>query len=182
MLKKTTRYAESRYDERISYLQELRSWIEKNGSDNVVYMDESGFIAKSYRPHGWARRGQKVFGLISGNNRKTTNLIMALRGKEWLAPMLFQKSCTHETVLAWIEKTLIKELCPNSLIVMDNAPFHNKPKIKALLEAHGHTVLFLAPYSPDYNPIEQVFAIIKKRLRYLGKTLEEILMGNSILE
>jgi transposase len=156
----------------MKFLQKLRAWIARNGSENIVYMDESGFTAKSYRPHGWARRGEKVYGLISGNNRKTTNLIMAQRGKEWLAPMLFQKSCTHETVLAWLEQALLKELRPNSLIVMDNAPFHNKPKIKALLEKHGHTLLPLPKYSPDYNPIEQAFAILKKRLRFSGQTLD----------
>lgn len=138
-------------------------------------MDESGFAAKSYRPHGWAPRGEKVFGLVSGNNRKATNLIMAQRGKEWLAPMLFKKSCTHETVLAWMEQGLLQELKPNSLIVMDNAPFHNKPKLRALLETHGHSFLALPKYSPDYNPIEQSFAIIKKRIRFSGSSLEEVL-------
>jgi transposase len=165
----------------MKFLQKLRAWIARNGSENIVYMDESGFTAKSYRPHGWARRGEKVYGLISGNNRKTTNLIMAQRGKEWLAPMLFQKSCTHETVLAWLEQALLKELRPNSLIVMDNAPFHNKPKIKALLEKHGHTLLPLPKYSPDYNPIEQAFAILKKRLRFSGQTLDNQL-SRSYLE
>lgn len=142
-------------------------------------MDESGFAGEGYRPDGWAKKGTKVFGLIPGKRQKRTNLIMALRSKEWLAPVLFEKSCTHETVLAWIEQALIKELNPNSLIIMDNAPFHNKPKIKALLEEHGHSVLFLPKYSPDYNPIEQVFAIIKRRIRYLGKSLEEVLCSNS---
>ena len=164
------------------FLQELRRWIKENSSKNVVYVDESGFAAKSYRPHGWAKRGTKVYGLISGNNRKATNLIMALRGKEWLAPMLFGKSCTHETVLSWIEQALLKELQPNSLFIMDNAPFHNKPKITELLKQHGHTALFLPKYSPDYNPIEQVFAIIKKRLRFWGKNIEEILMNHSYLK
>lgn len=135
-------------------------------------MDESGFAAKSYRPHGWAKRGEKVYGLVSGNNRKRTNLIMAQRGQEWLAPMLFETSCTHETVLAWMEKMLLKTLRPNSLIVMDNAPFHTKSKIKALLERYGHSFLPLPKYSPDYNPIEQSFAILKKRLRFSSLSLE----------
>ena len=157
------------------FLRALRGWIAENGSKDVVYMDESGFAAKSYRPHGWAKRGEKVYGVISGNNRKATNLIMAQRGKEWLAPLLFKTSCTHQTVLDWIEKALLKELRPHSLIVMDNAPFHNKPKIKALLEKHGHAFLPLPKYSPDYNPIEQAFAILKKRIRFSGLSLDEAL-------
>ena len=147
----------------------------KNGSDNLVYFDESGFAAHSHRPHGWAKRGTKLHGKIAGNNRKKTNLIMAQRGKEWLAPMLFESSCTHHTVTSWIKDMLIKELKPNSLITMDNAPFHNKPEIKAALEEYGHKLLPLPPYSPDLNPIEQTFAIIKRRIQFSKQTLKKVL-------
>lgn len=155
--------------------------MQTHGSSNVVYFDESGFLRESYRPHGWAKRGQKVFGKISGNNRKATNLIMAQRGREWLAPMLFEGSCTHHTVTAWIKQALIPELRPNSLIIMDNAPFHNKTHIKEILEAHGHSMLPLPKYSPDFNPIEQSFAIIKKRRQFSQISLED-LIGKGYLE
>ena len=152
-----------------------------NGKENVVYFDESGFKEEAYRPHGWAKKGQKIYDKISGNNRKICNLIMAQRGKEWIAPVFFKKSCTHRVVNAWIEQILLKELRPNSLIIMDNAPFHNKPQIKALLESHGHTLLPLPKYSPDLNPIEQSFAILKKRRQSSGLR-PELLLGNFILE
>ena len=156
----------------------MRHWIAEHGSKNVVYFDESGFAKHSYRPHGWAKRGVKVFGKISGNNRKATNLIMAQRGKEWLAPMLFESSCTHLTVSVWIEQALLPELKPNSLVIMDNAPFHNKSQIKALLEQNGHTLMPLPKYSPDLNPIEQSFAILKKRRQFSENAIEEIIIGN----
>jgi transposase len=155
----------------------LRHWIQTHGSDNVIYFDESGFAEHSYRPHGWAARGQKVHGRVHGNNRKRTNLIMAQRGKEWIAPMLFEKNCTHQTVAAWMEQCLLPELIQPSLVIMDNAPFHNKPQIKALLEAKGHTMLPLPKYSPDFNPIEQSFAILKKRRQFSNKTIDELLNG-----
>ncbi len=148
-----------------------------NGSRNVVYFDESGFAAHSYRPHGWAKRGEKVHGKIYGNNRKRTNLIMAQRGREWIAPMLFESNCTHHTVSAWMEQVLIPELHPNSLVIMDNAPFHNKPQMQALLESHGHTMLPLPKYSPDFNPIEHTFAILKRRRQFSTQTLEQLLNG-----
>lgn len=160
------------------FLRALRHWVQQHGSANVVYFDESGFAKHSYRPHAYAKRGEKVFGKISGNNRKRTNLIMAQRGKEWLAPMLFEGSCTHHTVTAWMEQCLLQELRPNSLVIMDNAPFHNKPQMKALLEAHGHTMLALPKYSPDFNPIEQAFAILKRRRQFSNQTIEQLLMGN----
>ena len=164
------------------FLRELRNWISKHSSKIVVYLDESGFQAHSYRPHGWAVRGQKVFGKVPGNNRKVVNLIMAQRGKDWLAPMLFKGSCTNLTVTAWLEQALIPELSEPSLVIMDNAPFHNKRKMQEMLEKHGHKMLPLPPYSPDFNPIEQSFAIIKKRRIYSNHTLEKILTGNSYLE
>jgi len=157
------------------FLRDLRLWVQQHSSANVVYFDESGFAKHSYRPHGWAKRGEKVFGKISGNNRKATNLIMAQRGKEWLAPMLFEGSCTHHTVEAWMEQALLPELHPNSLVIMDNAPFHNKPKIQAILEAHGHTMLPLPKYSPDFNPIEQAFAILKRRRQFSEQNIDDML-------
>ena len=159
------------------FLRSLREWVSKYGSADVVYFDESGFAKHSYRPHGWAKRGEKVFGKISGNNRKATNLIMAQRGNEWLAPMLFERSCTHHTVLAWMKQALLPELRPNSLVIMDNAPFHNKPQMKTLLKEHGHSMLPLPKYSPDFNPIEQSFAILKRRRQFSGKNIAQILKG-----
>lgn len=164
------------------FLRSLRQWIGRHGSANVVYFDESGFAKHSYRPHGWAKRGEKVFGSISGNNRKATNLIMAQRGKEWLAPMLFEGSCTHHTVAAWIEQALLPELRPNSLVIMDNAPFHNKPQMQGILEMHGHAMLPLPKYSPDFNPIEQSFAILKRRRIFSGDPIEKIVASNYKVE
>jgi transposase len=159
------------------FLQQLRRWVQQHGSENIVYFDESGFTKYSYRPHGWAPRGEKVHGKISGNNRKRTNLIMAQRGRQWIAPMLFESNCTHHTVSAWMEQVLIPELRPGSLVIMDNAPFHNKPQMQALLEVHGHSMLPLPKYSPDFNPIEQSFAILKRRRQFSTNTLEQLLNG-----
>jgi transposase len=163
----------------MAYLRTLREWIQRHGSKNVVYVDESGFYADAPRPHGWAKRGTKVHGLVTGNKKKgRINLIMAQRGQEWLAPMLFDRSCTHHTVNAWVEQALLKELKPNSLIIMDNAPVHNKTYLNALFQQHGHTLMPLPKYSPDFNPIEQSFAIIKRIRQFSQITLENILIGN----
>ncbi len=93
---------------RMGFLQELRRLIPIYGADNVVYMDETGFRKHAYRPHGWALRGEKIYGDISGNNRKNINLIMAQRRKQLLAPMLFEGSCDHLVVNSWLEEMLPK--------------------------------------------------------------------------
>jgi transposase len=165
--------------QRQKYLQKLRELIPIYGSDNIVYVDESGFQDHVQRDSGWAPRGKKIYADVQGKYNPTTNLIMAQRGREWLAPMLFQKSCTAQTVNAWLEKMLLKELTKPSIIIMDNAPFHSKPHIIALLESYGHYALFLPPYSPDLNPIEQSFAILKNR-RLQNIKLDNLLMQKFI--
>jgi putative transposase len=179
-LKKTTRYAERNHEERICYIRELRRLLPIYGAENLVYVDESGFETHSYRPHGWAARGQKIYGNIASRNRKCCNLIMALRDKEWLAPMLFTHSCDSLTVTAWMKQALLPELRKPSIIVMDNAPFHPKERLRRMAEEAGHHLLFLPRYSPDFNPIEQSFAILKRRRQFAPITTEiqSLLMGN----
>jgi hypothetical protein len=129
--------------------------------------NESAFESHTYRPHGWAERGRKIFADVTGKREKKTNLIMGQRGKEWLAPLLFKGMCAAVTVETWIKKSLLKELRKPSVIVMDNAPVHNKKEIRKILKKDGHVLLPLPPYSPDYNPIEQTFGTLKKRRQFL---------------
>jgi putative transposase len=148
---------------RIAFLRRLRELIPVYGSKNIVYIDETGFRKEAYRPHGWAVRGQKVYGNISGNNRKSINLIMAQRGQEFLAPETFQETCTAHKVNDWLKRKLMPVLSQKSIIVMDNASFHKKKDIAAIVEKSGHVFLPLPPYSPDFNPIEKSFGVLKRR-------------------
>jgi len=150
----------------MAFLRRLRELLPVYGSENIVYFDETGFRKHAYRAHGWAKRGRKIYGDVSGCNRKCTNLIMAQRCKDYLAPMLFEGSCDHLVVNTWLEQTLMPLLQKPSIVIMDNAPFHKKNDIEAILSKHGHAFLPLPPYSPDFNPIEQTFGVLKKRRDY----------------
>ncbi len=152
-------------------MRHLRKLIKKYGSKNVVYFDESGFEREFCPSHGWARIGRKIYGNFRGKWQKRTNLLMAQRGKEWLAPMLFEGTCEAITINIWIEKCLLKELDKPSVIVMDNAPVHNKKAIRDLLEKHGHELLCLPKYSPDFNPIEQTFGFLKRRWKSMPQNV-----------
>jgi putative transposase len=147
---------------RMAYLRRLRELIPTYGSENVVYVDESGFKKHAYRMEAWAKRGKKVYGDVSGNNRKSTNLIMAWRRKKWLAPETFEGSCNAQKFMEWLTGNLLLTLDKPSIIVMDNAAFHKKSDIFECLKNAGHFFLPLPPYSPDFNPIEKAFATIKK--------------------
>ena len=161
----------------MAYLKELRHLLPQYGTENVVYFDESGFEETAFNPYARAPRGQKIYANKVGNSKKNrTNLIMAQRQKEWLAPVLFTGTCNHNVVEHWLEHCLFKELTKPSLIIADNAPFHRKTVLQELAKTYGHRLLFLPPYSPDFNPIEQSFAVIKRK-RYQS-TLDSILSGN----
>ncbi len=162
---------------RMAFLRELRRLIPLYGADNIVYMDETGFRKYAYRSHGRAPRGEKIYGDVSGCNRKNINLIMAQRRKEYLAPMLFESSCDSLLVNTWLKECLIPLLKQPSIVIMDNAPFHKKKEIAAILEKHDHVLLPLPPYSPDMNPIEETFGGLKRRRDFAppGTSLENII-------
>lgn len=172
------RYRERMYTKRCRYLRELRGHIRRKGAENLVYLDESGFDpAQNYRDSGWAPRGQKIYGNRSGKHWQRTSLLMAKRGKKWLSPCLFNGTCNTDFFNAWLEKGLMKELPPNQTIIMDNAAIHKGEKTREIIEKHGHELLFLPPYSPDFNPIEKVFGMLKRALKFAeeGATLDDLI-------
>jgi len=129
----------------------------------AVYLDETGFERTTHRPHGWAPKGRKVFGERSGKSRPRTNLVAATaKGKRLFAPLLFEGSLDSSVFNQYLKEQLLKELQPGSLIIMDNAAFHKTQKTRGILEESGHELIFLPPYSPDFNPIEKHFANLKK--------------------
>ena len=163
------------------YQKRLKALVKKYGSDNIVYFDESGFKAHTGRLSGWAQRGQKLYCNVKGKREKKTNLLMAQRGKEWLAPFVFTGSCTAKLVTQWVREILLKELHKPSIVIMDNAPVHNKKQLRSLLKNNGHALLPLPPYSPDLNPIEGSFGGMKKRREGMPiqTTVEELIMSYS---
>ena len=167
---------------RQKYLRELRKLIPEYGSDNIIYFDETGFEQDVRRDSGWAPRGVKIYGDVKGGKNLRTNLIMAQRRKtrKWLVPILFEGSCESLTVLWWLKNYLLGALKKPSVIVMDNAPFHPKAKIKKLLEDHGHKLFCLPKYSPDFNPIENTFGAIKTNWKNAlpGTTIDRLVTSN----
>ena len=146
-------------------------------------MDESGFEETVYRPHAWSGKGDKTHGDRNGKRGKRTNLIAAKRGKELLAPYLYEGTTTADWFNHWLEHCLFKELRPQSTLILDNAPFHNKKSIREIAEKFNHKVLFLPRYSPDFNPIEQDFANIKKRRLFapVGTPIDHIIQSYGLL-
>ena len=125
------------------------------------------------RQYGYALRGQKVYGERSGFTRPRTSLLAALIDKRLTKPMVFGGTCTAKIFNAWLNEWLCPELNSSHVVIMDNAAVHKSQKTRNLIEKTGAKILFLPPYSPDLNPIEQTFGAIKKnRQNYPEKGLD----------
>ena len=172
--KKTIGYKERCDEKREVYLQALTD--KRAAGKEIVYVDECGFRAESYRHHGYAPKGECVFGLISGTRTRTTTRVAARIGSTFTAPCLFDGSCDAACFNAWLETYLCPRLSVSDVVVLDNAKIHKTLRTRELIEAAGAEVLFLPPYSPDYNPIEHDFANIKRLREYnADKTIDEVI-------
>ena len=83
-----------------------------------------------------------------------------------IAPRLILGSCNAQRFNTWLDEELSPHLDVNSVVIMDNAPIHKTDQTQAVIQAWGASVLYLPPYSPDYNPVEHQFANIKRRRSY----------------
>ena len=145
---------------RKAYLRLRERYVRRKKS--FVYVDESGFEPEVVRRYGRAPRGQKVDGLRPGHSRPRTCFLAAKLDGIVQATQLWEGTCNAQIFNQWLEDLLCPVLHDNHGVVMDNAAFHKSHKTKELIEQAGATLLFLPPYSPDFNPIEQDFAAIKK--------------------
>jgi transposase len=159
--KKTLRYTERDEDARAQFQDELAD-VEPQ---NLVYLDESGVDDTLQRGYARAPRGQPVFGEVTGAQAHRISLIAALHESRLLAPMRFEGYGDTLVFNAWLEQVLLPELRPGQIVVMDNASFHKSPTTRTLIESKGCTLKYLPTYSPDLNPIEPQWAILKARLR-----------------
>lgn len=140
-------------------------YIGQEDRNNVVYVDESGIDEYLCHACGYAKRGVRVYGEVSGMRFARESFIAAKCGSSILAPACFQGTCDTAVFNCWIENFLVSVLKPGQVVVMDNASFHKSEKTKQLIENAGCELLFLPPYSPDLNPIETFWAHLKAKIR-----------------
>jgi len=131
----------------------------------MVYVDESGLNRYYRREYARAKRGVKVHGTKHGKRYKRTNIIGAKWGKKHIATQCYQHSTTAGFFEDWLEFELIPQIPEYSIIIMDNASFHRKNFLRKIADRYDVIVLFLPPYSPDYNPIEKSWANLKAWLK-----------------
>ena len=131
----------------------------------VVFLDETGLNTKLARRHGRCRRGARLVASLPHGHWSTTLLIAGLRAAGLTAPLLLPGALDGLAFRAYIKQVLGPTVRPGDTVILDNLAVHKGPAVRQAIEAAGATPLFLPPYSPDYNPIEQVFAKLKALLR-----------------
>lgn len=129
-------------------------------------MDETGFAPGTNRSHGYSIKGSRIYGNVDSNRRPRTSLIGGYRDNKLIAPVLFNGNCNTNTMNIWLKDHLLPDLNPGSVIVMDNAAFHKSQETRDIIKEAGCFVLFLPPYSPHLNPIEKLWANIKRAWKY----------------
>lgn len=138
--------------------------------NKFVFVDESGLNREYRRLYARAKRGIKVHETVSGKRIKRTNIIGGLvygnGTQKHIAVQCYEHSTTANFFEDWFEFELIPVIPEEALIIMDNASFHRKDKIYDIAGRYGIGVLFLPPYSPDFNPIEHSWANFKQWLRH----------------
>ena len=133
--------------------------------ERLVFIDETGANTKMARLYGRAPRGQRCRAAVPHGHWKTTTFTAGLRWDGLIAPLVLDGPMDGDAFIAWVEQSLAPSLRQGDTVIMDNLPAHKVNGVRQAIEAVGARLLYLPPYSPDFNPIEMVFAKLKALLR-----------------
>ena len=117
------------------------------------------------RTHGRAPRGERLRMDVPFGHWNTTTFVAGLALRGMVAPFVLSGPINRTAFETYVERVLVPELRPGDIVIMDNLSSHKSPKTRELIEAAAASLLFLPPYSPDFNPIENAFAKLKAMLR-----------------
>lgn len=144
------------------------AWFEDQpGLDpaRLIFIDETWTATNMARTHGRCLRGQRLRSPVPHGHWKTTTLVAGLRLTGIAAPFVLDGPINRDAFQAYVEQVLVPELNPGDIVVMDNLGSHKGVAVQAAIAAAGARLLFLPPYSPDFNPIEMAFSKLKALLR-----------------
>jgi transposase len=131
----------------------------------LVFIDETSASTNMTRRYGRGTRGERLVCKIPHGHWKTSTFIAALRHNRVTAPLLLDGAMNGQSFLAYVEQILAPTLKRGDIVVMDNVSVHKVAGVREAIEARGAMLLYLPPYSPDLNPIEQFFSKLKAILR-----------------
>jgi len=149
-------------------VEQRKVWQEKLAdlpATKLVFVDESGANTQMTRRYGRSPVGERLVCTAPQGHYQTTTLIAAVRLKGAQAPWLFDGAMDGEMFLAWVKEGLAPVLESGDIVVLDNLATHKVAGVKEAIEAVGARVEYLPPYSPDFNPIENLWSKVKQILK-----------------
>lgn len=135
----------------------------------LVFIDETWAKTNMTRPRGRSLRGTRLVAAVPHGHWKTTTFLAGLRTSGLTAPLVVDGAINGETFLGYVRQQLVPTLHAGDVVIMDNLSSHKRVGVREAIEQAGASLLFLPPYSPDLNPIEQAFA----KFKWLLKTAAE---------
>lgn len=130
-----------------------------------MFIDETWAKTNMAPLRGWSRKGERLVARVPHGHWKTMTFLAALRHNAVTAPCVFDGPINGESFRLYVEQILVPSLKPDDIVIMDNLGSHKSNAVRLAIRATGARLFFLPPYSPDFNPIEQVFAKLKHLLR-----------------
>ena len=144
------------------------AWFEQLAGltlDRFVFVDEFGATTQMQRTHGRAPRGVRVAANVPHGHWKVLSTVAAMTTRGIVCSATYDGATDTDTFLAFVGEALVPSLRPGQVVVTDNLAPHKHPRVRELIEGAGCRLLYLPPYSPDFNPIEQAIAKVKGVLR-----------------
>ena len=136
--------------------------------EKLVFLDESAVNTAMARDCGRCPRGERLVDSVPAGLWQTSTLVAAVRLDGVVAPMVVNGPLNGESFAGYVETSLASELEPGDIVVMDNLPAHKSQRVADAIAAIGCILVFLPPYSPDLNPIENMWSKVKAILRKLA--------------
>jgi transposase len=165
-VEKKTAHASER--DRPDILKRREDWFENQldlDPEKLVFIDETWATTNMARKNGRAPKGERLRASVPHGHWKTTTFIAGLRLTGLTAPMVLDGPINGVWFQAYVDQVLVPTLAPGDIVVMDNLGSHKGVGVRKAIEGAGATLLYLPPYSPDFNPIEKAFSKLKALLR-----------------
>jgi transposase len=134
--------------------------------EKLVFLDESGVNTAMFRRYGRCPQGERLVDAAPAAHWQSNTLLAAVRlDNGVVAPMVLDGPVTGESFAGYVRQSLVPELRPGDIVVMDNLPAHKNPAVAEAIEGAGCRLVYLPPYSPDLNPIEPMWSKVKAIVR-----------------
>ena len=144
---------------------EWKVWQLGLDPDRLVFLDETWAKTNMTRPRGRSLEGTRLIAKVPHGHWKTTTFLAALRSTGLAAPVVIDGPVNGEVFLAYVEQHLVPTLKAGDIVIMDNLSSHKRAGVREAIESVGAQLVYLPPYSPDFNPIELLFSKFKWLLR-----------------